>query len=987
MGARQSSGMGSAKLFAVILLTAGLVGSGHAETIRLEVADWADVVRDDVAGAPARSLPNTGELLHVGFWGPIGSDDHYVYLKFDIPTHLADKEILSATFQAYNLRWMSQYHCDTIFSYIENDNWAREAPDPFPMYREPRVFSQSQFAEEGQWYRLDVAPYLFMPGEGPGSALTLQMEQSGPGHRGLRIPGPTHEDPALRPYLEITYADVPVAGPRILIADDSDAFVWNAARVLKEYIAQATDQVLPIVSVDRTDELPAAAMIVDGGWLAQQAGVDPTDLAYDGFIVRNVDGRLVLTGAPERGVLYAVMDYLERDLGCRWYSPERMVIPTGRVLNFNVPSRREEPAFEMRSPYLGGSAVWMAASRFTNTTGIWGQDPLANNHNPHSFYQIAPPEIYFADHPDWYSYQNGVWFTNGGQLNFHKPDLTKLVSESVVQQMADHPEWLNMYVSQRDCLGWSQDPVTNAFDAREGSTTASLVHFVNQVAGAVAEAHPDRHVLTLAYHQSLTPPKTLRCAPNVRLMICTPWSLMPGITSGGPIGQYYLQMLRDWAGKCDYPMAWMYHISEFHGLTSDSAVLQQDYQALRDAGIKGFFCEFGTARDGPHYDLRLYMLAKLWWNPDVDMDELLRDFHEGYYGKGAAPKMLDYYYAVTSPPNNDLGNEQWLDGLERILNEARDLAEDDFARRKIDVAMRAVLANKLFRFTSEWDVRDGHMQNHPDTPEAKVLFERIDELAQAVGDGKSYEPQQLTFDQEVVVLDNGDLEVVVVPGTGGSIARIRDLKTGREISRAGLRDGAAFDGVHITYPLPYVTPSLEVQAADARKVEMTATSNGRRVKKTVRLAPSGPSFKVSSRLAQSEPEPLSDAFLSRLEFSVGGKVADCYLVYRDGEGQMHSKPVRNPWECMSSGWGPTGLLAVVNPKTNTGLLWELANVHNGGWYRVDPYNDIFSFDFYGERAKTGAGEMARQNETITILRDARAWCERQGLSLGADSGR
>ncbi len=167
----------------VALALAGLAGSGRTETIRLEVADWADVVREGGAGAPVRSLPNTGEVLHVGFWGPIGFDCHYVYVKFDIPTHLADKEILSATFHAYNIGWMSEHHCGTIFSYIENDNWTRETPDPFPMYREPRVFSQSQFAEEGQWYALDIAPYLFMPGEGPGSALTLQMEQTwrGPG--------------------------------------------------------------------------------------------------------------------------------------------------------------------------------------------------------------------------------------------------------------------------------------------------------------------------------------------------------------------------------------------------------------------------------------------------------------------------------------------------------------------------------------------------------------------------------------------------------------------------------------------------------------------------------------------------------------------------------------------------------------------------------------------------------------------------------------
>ncbi len=951
-------------------------------------------MREGGAGAPVRSLPNTGEVLHVGFWGPIGFDCHYVYVKFDIPTHLADKEILSATFHAYNIGWMSEHHCGTIFSYIENDNWTRETPDPFPMYREPRVFSQSQFAEEGQWYALDIAPYLFMPGEGPGSALTLQMEQTGPGNRGLRIPGPTHEDPALRPYLEITYGDVPVAGPRILIADDSNAFVWNAARVLKEYIAQTTSQALPIISVDKTDELPAAAIIVDGGWLAAKAGVDVSaeHLKYDGFIVRNVKGRLILTGAAERGVLYAVMDFLEDDLGCRWYSPKREVIPTGKRLLLNVPTRREEPAFEVRWPTARPTALWQAANRTTNTLGVWGQDPMASNNDPHSIYNIAPPSKYFQEHPDWYSYQNGIWFTNGGQFNCHSADLAKLVSDSVVKALTDNPQWRNFWVSQRDCLGWSQDPVTNAFDGEEGSTTASLVHFVNQVAEAVAQTHPERRVFTLAYHQSLTPPKSLRYAPNVVAFICTPWTLCNGgtITRSGPIGQHYLNMVRDWAGKCDHPYAWTYHMEGVTSLGAETAALQAEYQALRKAGIQGVFSEIYGDPDGsdpaPYYHLRLYMLTKLWWNPDLDMNALLQDFHEGYYGRAAGRKMLEYYRVLSADPKTYGSTEQWLDELQRILDEARLRARDDFSRRMIDIAKRAVLANKLSRLTSAWEVRDGYVQNHVEAPATQALFPQLEAVTQAIGDDQTFTSDQFAFKEQVVVLNNGDLELLVTPERGGQITRIRDLKTGMEFGRASLRKTWLGLPPHQNYP--FASAPLAVGTADARKVVMAADWSGRRVRKTIKLAPSGLSFRVSSSMSQSGPEPSSDAIITRISLSAGGEVSDCYMVWRDGEGQMHSELMRNPWETRSSGWGPTGLLAVVNPKTNTGFVWELSTVHNGGWYRIElrdtgyaPYEDKFEFDLYGERARTGSGETARHLETFTFLRDARRWCERHGVRL------
>ena len=147
-------------------------------------------------------------------------------------------------------------------------------------------------------------------------------------------------------------------------------------------------------------------------------------------------------------------------------------------------------------------------------------------------------------------------------------------------------------------------------------------------------------------------------------------------------------------------------------------------------------------------------------------------------------------------------------------------------------------------------------------------------------------------------------------------------------------------------------------------------------------------------MTQDSPEPASDIFMTRMEFQVGGNVADGYLVYRDGQGKLHSKLLRNSWECMSGDWGPSGLVAVIDPQTNSGLVWELAQYQNGGFFRVYPQRDdaaldlylsrprnVFAFDLYGERARTGSGEPASHDETITILRDARAWCARLGVTL------
>ena len=124
--------------------------------------------------------------------------------------------------------------------------------------------------------------------------------------------------------------------------------------------------------------------------------------------------------------------------------------------------------------------------------------------------------------------------------------------------------------------------------------------------------------------------------------------------------------------------------------------------------------------------------------------------------------------------------------------------------------------------------------------------------------------------------------------------------------------------------------------------------------------------------------------MTRLEFTPDGKAEDYYIVYRDGDGRMHARAVRHPWECLSSGWGPTGMLAVMNPENNVGLVWELSNEQNGCWLRVtkpavSTSEAMFAFDLYGRRANFERGEVAEHHETVTIVRNVSQWCKQNNV--------
>ena len=95
---------------------------------------------------------------------------------------------------------------------------------------------------------------------------------------------------------------------------------------------------------------------------------------------------------------------------------------------------------------------------------------------------------------------------------------------------------------------------------------------------------------------------------------------------------------------------------------------------------------------------------------------------------------------------------------------------------------------------------------------------------------------------------------------------------------------------------------------------------------------------------------------------------------------MVAKPAE-PLECLSADWGPTGLWALVNVKQNRGISWESPPVHNGHFTWGDPARNIFGCETFSEHRDLRPGEMLEMEQTFTILRDAKTWCEHNNISL------
>jgi hypothetical protein len=93
--------------------------------------------------------------------------------------------------------------------------------------------------------------------------------------------------------------------------------------------------------------------------------------------------------------------------------------------------------------------------------------------------------------------------------------------------------------------------------------------------------------------------------------------------------------LKEWGMLTDNIILWDYVI-QFSNLLApfpNLRTLQSNVRYFRDNNVKAVFEQGNREMGGEFAELRGYLLAKLLWDPDLNVDELIDDFLKGYYGK------------------------------------------------------------------------------------------------------------------------------------------------------------------------------------------------------------------------------------------------------------------------------------------------------------------------------------------------------------------
>jgi hypothetical protein len=170
--------------------------------------------------------------------------------------------------------------------------------------------------------------------------------------------------------------------------------VLAAADTLSRYLLAASGATLPVVLEGETVK-PSIILEVGATCLP---GLDVKALGRDGFWIKTADGDLYLTTNTEDGLQNAVYTFLETYLGCRKYSPWVTVIPPQSTVCLPEIDDRQVPpiAFRMQDFHESAYNAWHKLDTYEDF-GLF----------VHTFHTLVPPEVYFADHPEYFSLLKG----------------------------------------------------------------------------------------------------------------------------------------------------------------------------------------------------------------------------------------------------------------------------------------------------------------------------------------------------------------------------------------------------------------------------------------------------------------------------------------------------------------------------------------------------------------------------------------------------
>lgn len=408
----------------------------------------------------------------------------------------------------------------------------------------------------------------------------------------------------------------------------------NAAVILKSYLDKSF--LAPFLISDKIKENESQII------LAINDDESPID---NSFTIESDERNIRLTAANEKTMRYAVYTLLE-NWGFRKFTAKETYIPKLKKITFPKNTRHlHQPSFEYRALFYPDAfdeafRDWHKLDWHPDDFGIWG----------HSFEKLLPAKENFEKNPVFFAlYENqrrpeSLCMTNDTVVDLVATAMQKIINEN--------PEATFYSISQNDDIIYCECQECKKTNMKFGGPQGSHYTFLNKI----ALRFPKTRITTLAYLHTYNPPADLKIEPNIYTLFCP-----IGLNRGKPLTEdtQFQNDLQNWSRTASHLYLWDYTVSFSNYMLPfpNIATFSRNYKLFKENNVKGLFVQGFADVPGDFSELRQYLLAKLLWNTEIDIEATIDDFLRGFYGK-AAPFIRKYLNLLNE---NQSRNGRFLD--------------------------------------------------------------------------------------------------------------------------------------------------------------------------------------------------------------------------------------------------------------------------------------------------------------------------------------
>jgi len=537
-------------------------------------------------------------------------------------------------------------------------------------------------------------------------------------------------------------------GEFVVAEDVSQAETFGVTDI-RRWIKEITGAEVPILRAPSTEK---NTKVFVGKSFASDFKADLTKLSdNDGYAIRRKDSQVFVFGSRPRATMYGLFAFLEKNSDLIWARPnERFGTVFGQTKDLLLTETDclDIPVFTYRSlgagyPPHAPTGEWQLRNRNNQCGRLYGPEKDMINSMGHNL--ATPIADLHKEHPEYFAYYPATKERKGvkhgeGSMCISYPGLPAVWAKECMRLIAEKEKQTggkisvfhlgpgdNWYCCQCPaCMKPLKLPDGTTLEMKDPDAikdplfrSTQIFMFLNEAMQTWEKERPDVQLVVLAYIHLAEPPK-VKPHPKIGIFFAPyPTNNMHFPLLDPRQAPQWRERFETWLQMTDTLGFYEYFYSKPSPLAYYAA---ENLKALlKTANHKNalIYSEFDNDRDNPDgpgiggnlrgWDLgamNTWVIARLFWNPNQDVDALYRYYIKRAY-REAATQMTEYYELIKT---------SWLDPEDKTWDGAHgslfNIYDNMILKKKLETKLFDILARA---------------EDAAKTPNAKRLITRMRE--------------------------------------------------------------------------------------------------------------------------------------------------------------------------------------------------------------------------------------------------------------------